>query len=68
MQNVGIAFKILENDKTLPSRYKTSSGDLIYDIKMDFTRKVRWVKDGHKTPNSEIHLVMQASCHEIAFE
>jgi hypothetical protein len=22
------------------------------DVKMDFTRKARWVKDGHKTPDS----------------
>ena len=26
-----------------------TSGHLIWDVKMDFTRKARWVKDGHKT-------------------
>ena len=25
---------------------------LAFDVKMDFTRKARWVKDGHKTPMS----------------
>ena len=53
MKDVGIAFKILEKDEALPPEYKESSGHLTYDIKMDSTRKVRWVKDGHKTPNSE---------------
>jgi hypothetical protein len=24
-------------------------GHLVFDVKMDFTRKVRWVKDGHRT-------------------
>ena len=23
----------------------------MYDVNMDFTRKARWVKDGHKSPN-----------------
>ena len=26
---------------------------MIYDVKMDFTRKARWVKDGHRTPDPE---------------
>jgi hypothetical protein len=29
------------------------SGHLIFDVKMNFTRKARWVKDGHLTPNPE---------------
>jgi hypothetical protein len=27
------------------------TGHLVWDVKMDFTRKARWVLDGHKTPN-----------------
>ena len=27
------------------------SGHLVYVVNMDFTRKARWVKDGHKFPN-----------------
>ena len=27
------------------------TGHLIWDMKIDFTRKARWVLDGHKTPN-----------------
>jgi hypothetical protein len=26
------------------------TGHLVWDVKMDFTRKARWVLDGHKTP------------------
>jgi hypothetical protein len=29
-----------------------ASGQIVFDAKMDFTRKARWVKDGHKTPDS----------------
>jgi len=29
-------------------------GILVWDIKMDFTRKARWVLDGHKTPDAKI--------------
>ena len=53
MKNVGIAFKILEDDEVVPVGYTKSSGHLIFDVKMDFTRKARWVKDGHKTPNPD---------------
>ena len=48
MYNVGAAFKILEDDEALPVGYTKSSGHMIFDVKMDFTRKARWVKDGHK--------------------
>ena len=31
---------------------KKVTGHLMYNVvKMDFTRKARWVLDGHKTPN-----------------
>ena len=29
------------------------TGDIVWDVKMDFTRKARWVLDGHKTPDPE---------------
>jgi hypothetical protein len=49
MTNVLIAFEILDEGEPAPSDWKESSGHLIWDVKMDFTRKARWVKDGHKT-------------------
>ena len=41
----------MEDDESLPPGYNKSSGRLIFDVKMDFTRKYRWVKDGHRTPD-----------------
>ena len=53
MYEVDVAFKILEDEESLPVGYKRSSGHLVFDVKMDFTRKARWVKDGHRTPDLE---------------
>jgi hypothetical protein len=52
MGNVCIAFEILgPNDKAPPGWHK-ALGHIVFDAKMDFTRKTCWVKDGHKTPDS----------------
>ena len=51
MFNVGVAFKILEEDQPAPAGWKKASGHLIWDVKIDFTRKARWVLDRHKTPD-----------------
>ena len=53
MSDVGIEFKILEPGEIPPTGYTKSSGNMIYTVKMDFTRKARWVKDGHHTPDTE---------------
>ena len=53
ISNIGIAFKILDRGETPPPGYKKSSGHIIYTVKMDFTRKARWVKDGHQTTDPE---------------
>ena len=51
MYNFGVAFESLEDEKTAPAGYTKVSGPLIWSVKMDFTRKARWVLDGHKTPD-----------------
>ena len=51
MTNVGIAFDLLEQLERVPPGWNKASRHIIFDIKMDFTRKARWVKDGHKTPD-----------------
>ena len=44
MTNVSIAFCILERgEKALPG-YKKVSGHLVWDLKIDFTRKACWMK------------------------
>ena len=51
MYNMCVAFEILEDGKSAPAGYTKVSGHLIWSVKMDFTRKARWVLDGHKTPD-----------------
>ena len=53
MHNVGIAFEVLECGERAPEGWKRASGHIIWDLKMDFTRKARWVLDGHKLPTPE---------------
>eukprot|EP00957_Ditylum_brightwellii_P030177 2283383-Ditylum_brightwellii.AAC.1 len=33
--------------------YTKACRNLVFDVKMDFTHKVHWVKDGHTTPDIE---------------
>ena len=49
MKNVAVAFEILEDGDPIPVGCTKSSGHLVFDVKMDFTRKARWVKNGHLT-------------------
>ena len=49
MYNVGVAFEILDEGTHVPHGWKRVTGHLIWEVKMDFTRKARWVLDGHKT-------------------
>ena len=50
MYNVGVAFEILDEGAHAHG-WKRVTGHLVWDVKMDFTRKARWVLDGHKTPD-----------------
>ena len=43
----------LDSNQPIPIGWSKSSGHLLFDVKMDFTCKARWVKDGHKTPTPE---------------
>ena len=51
MKAVNVEFEILDDDKHLLVGYTKSRGRLIFDFKMNFTRKARWVKYGHLTPD-----------------
>jgi hypothetical protein len=44
-----VAFKFLEEGETVPRAHKEIPCHIIFDIKMDFTRKARFVAGGHKT-------------------
>ena len=51
MTNVGITFTIQDEGKKDPPGWTKASGHLVFDAKMDFTRKARQVKDGHGSPD-----------------
>ncbi len=51
MGNVCVAFEILGQNAKVPLGWFKASGHIIFDVKMNFTRKAHWVKDGHKTPD-----------------
>ena len=51
MLNIGVAFEILDDDTAMPIGWSKVTGHMIFDIKMDFTFKARWVLDGHRTPD-----------------
>ena len=51
MANVCIVIIVLEHSQATPVGWKQASGHLILDVKLDFTRKASWTKDGDKTTN-----------------
>ena len=53
MYNIGVAFEILAKGQQAPRGWHKVTGHLVWDVKMDFTCKARWVLDGHKTPDAE---------------
>lgn len=49
MKNTAVAFKHLGENQNVPPGYEYAPLHLIFDVKMDFTRKARLVFGGHKT-------------------
>ena len=49
MKNVAVAFKILGEDESVPIGYKQLECHMIFDVKIDLTRKARFVAGGHRT-------------------
>ena len=49
MKNVRIAFKFLERGEKGPLGYQKVPCHLIFDVKMDFMQKARFVAGGHVT-------------------
>ena len=54
MHELGVATEILPEGKKAPPNWSKVTGHLVWDVKMDLTRKARWVLDGHKTPDATI--------------
>ena len=51
--NVAISFEIMEDDEVLPQGFKVASCHIIFDVKMNFTRKAQYVLDGHRTADPD---------------
>ena len=67
MTNVGVAFEVLAGGEKAPIGWHKVTDHLIWDVKMDFTRKARWVLDGHKTAESTYAGVVSHASVRIAF-
>ena len=68
--NSRIAFQILEADEQPPVGYTEITCHLIFDVKMDLTRKARYVAGGHLTdpPSSLTYAsVVSREMFRIAF-
>ena len=50
MNNVSMSFPVMEEEAKPPPCYKQVGGRIIFDVKMNFTRKARWLAADHKTP------------------
>ena len=53
MTNVGVAFQVLDEGEKPPPGWSKASGHIVFDVKMDFMRKARWVLDGHRQSDPE---------------
>ena len=60
-----LAFDLPYGDKSPPG-YTEASGHIIFDVKMDFTRKARFVKNGHLNPNPIDSNFSEVVSHERA--
>ena len=52
IKTVKVAFEVLKSKKQIPKEFTEAKGFMIFDIKMDFTRKARQVKSGHLTQST----------------
>ena len=53
MTNFAVTFGILDQGKPATVGCTKASGHPVFDLNMDFISKNRWVKDGHRTADSE---------------
>ena len=53
MSKIFPCMKILEEGSSTPIGYQTIPCHIVFDVKMDFTRKARYVAGGHKTSEPE---------------
>ena len=66
MKSIDFAFEMLETVKVAPIGHNRTSGHVMFDVKIDFTRKAIWVLDEHRNPSPEGSVHAGASCRESA--
>ena len=70
MYNVGVAFEVVDEGQKAPNGWKKVTRHLVWDVKMDLTRKARWVLNGCKMPDpvgSTFTRVVSRESMRIAF-
>jgi hypothetical protein len=66
MNNVQIAFQILNGDDPVPATYQEIWRHMIFDVKMeDFCRKARFVAGGHTTDTSHAMTYASVASREL---
>jgi hypothetical protein len=60
MKNARLAFAILDNGKNVPVGYQEIPCHVIFDIKLDLTRKSCYVTGGHvtKSPTASTYTIV----------
>ena len=51
MTEGGVVFEVLNDGIRAPIGWSKVTGHLVWEAKMDLTRKAKWVLDGHRTPD-----------------
>ena len=54
MSKILPAVKVLDKNEAKPVRYQQIPCHIVFDVKMDFTRKARYITGGHKTVDPEM--------------
>ena len=67
MKNLRVAFDILDNDANLPPGHTFVKCCIIFDVKMDLTRKYRYVAGGHMTKPPSSMTYASVMSHESVF-
>jgi hypothetical protein len=66
MKNTKQAFQVFEENKMIPIGYKWIKCHLIFNMKIDFTRRERFITGGHMTyPPSNITYCNVVSCESM---
>jgi hypothetical protein len=67
MNNVCIAFKVLNGEEVIPTTYQEIRCQMIFDVKMeDFRRNARFVAGGHTTDASHVMTYARVVSRESA--